>query len=369
MSLTLVLAVGYLACAAVLAANVRYFRATRSLGHPLPAPAPSVSVVIPARNERHNLPRLLPGLLAQSYPDFEVIVYDDRSDDGTWEWVSEVAHPRLRLLRGGDVPPGWIGKTYALDQATRDASGTLLLFLDADVDLTDPEALGRLVRRYLALPKGSVLSGITHLDGGGRLLVSLVPFVMLTHLPLRTATTHPSAHLTGMNGQCWMIDRAAYDRLRPHRRHRGDVLEDVRIGRYLKSEGLCPHLLDLQGEVRVRMYDSLGSAWVGFRKNVYPFLGETPLRFALGFGSFVAFWVLGPLLSPWYLLAAYLLKTGTDRLARMPIWVSALTPVTFVLGAALQIDSAVAHWTGRATWKGRPVSRRSVQSEGHSIVP
>jgi glycosyltransferase involved in cell wall biosynthesis len=368
-TLTPIWVFGYVVFATVLLANVRYFRRPRRLGAELPDEPPSVSIVIPARNEEDNLRRLLPSLQRQSYPRFEIIVYDDRSDDGTWDVLAGCDDARLRTVRGGPLPPGWVGKTHALDEASRIATGDLLLFLDADAVLEDADALRRLVRRYRTLPDSSVLSGLTRLEGGGQLLVSLVPFVMLTHLPLSLATRHPSPHLSGMNGQCWMILRSQYEHLRPHRHHRGEVLEDIRIGRYLKSQGLTPHLLDLQDDVRVRMYGSLREAWVGFRKNVYPFLGETPLRFAAGFGSFVAFWVAAPLISPWFVVAWYVLKVGTDRLVHTPAWVSVLAPVTFVLSAALQLDSAIAHWTGRAAWKGRPIARRVVEAQEDRATP
>jgi hypothetical protein len=117
------------------------------------------------------------------------------------------------------------------------------------------------------------------------------------------------------------------------------------------------------------MYESLADAWHGFRKNVYPFLGETPLRFGFGFGAFLAFWVLAPLISPWFIVVWYVLKAGSDRLVHASVWVSALTPLSFLLCAVLQLDSAIAHWTGRATWKGRPIARRVVETGDRTPAP
>ena len=144
------------------------------------------------------------------------------------------------------------------------------------------------------------------------------------------------------------------------------MLEDVHIGRYLKARGIIPYSLDLQDDVRVRMYGNLAHAWSGFRKNVYPFTGGTLWSFGLVHLSYIALFVLAPLVSPWFVLAWYALKTGSDRLVRMPLWVSAMTPVSLVLGAGLQLDSAVAHWTGRARWKGRPIAQRSLDTAGES---
>jgi hypothetical protein len=330
---------------------------------------PFVSIVIPARNEAHNLARLLPTLLEQDYARFEVIVFDDASEDGTWKVLGSVSDSRLVRLRGSGPPAGWLGKAHALHQASSRARGDVLLFLDADTLLADRGALTRLVRRFLGLGDPAVLTGITRLEGGGRLLVSLVPFVILTYLPLPLVVRSRIAQLSGMNGQCWMIARAEYERFEPHVAHRADVLEDVRIGRYLKARGVVPHSLDLQDEVRVRMYGGIGDAWRGLRKNTYPFVGETVWSFALVYASYAYLFLLAPLVTPWSILAWYGLKAGADRLVRMPLWVTALTPVSLMLGAALQLDSAIAHWTGQAQWKGRSVVRRRIDASGNAPLP
>lgn len=350
----------YLAFAVILVANVAYLVRARRWMAPLPTVLPRVSVIVPARNEMENLRRLLPSLLAQRYPAFEILVYDDDSTDETWSVLTAVDDARLRPVRGTTLPPGWVGKVYALYQATRIARGDLYLFLDADVVLQDPRALERLVARYLALPTDSVLTGIPRMVGGGQLLVSLVPFMILTWLPLPLAVRLRTGVLSGMNGQCWFVGREAYHRLEPHREHRTEVLEDIRIGRYLKAHGIAPHTLDLRHELTVRMYRDLPSAWRGFRKNVYPSMGETLPRFLSAHLLYVTIFVVAPIVSPWFLAGAWGLKLATDRFVGYPLSISLGAPLSLLLGAILQIDSAVAHWRGSATWKGRRVSRREV---------
>ncbi len=362
MTLTFLLLVAYAAFGVVLAVNALHLRGSRHAGAAPSGPVPSVSVLVPARNEEENLRRMLPTLLAQEYPGVEIIVYDDGSTDGTWQVLEDVVDPRLRRLRGGDLPAGWVGKAHALYQASRRATGDILLFVDADARFKHPDTLARLVRRFRSLSAPAALTGITHLTGGGLLLVSMVPFVILTHLPLPLASRVRAARLSGMNGQCWMIARETYARLEPHERHGADVLEDVRIGRYLKRNGVMPHTVDLRNEVEVHMYAGFAEAWVGFRKNVYPFMGERAWSFALLHATYLGLFVLAPLVSPWFVLAWYLLKVGSDRVARMPLLVSAAAPVTLLLGAVLQLDSAIAHWTGRAHWKGRTVVRRTLET-------
>ncbi len=337
----------------ILAGNYVYLRRRRA--RVVPAAYPPVSILIPARNEEDNLRRLLPSLLQQDYPDFEVIVYDDGSEDGTWQVLRAADDARLKALRGAGPPPGWVGKVHALYQAAQHAAGTLFLFLDADAELLDAGALRRLVERHAALPEASVMTGLVRLRGGGDLLVSLVPNAILAALPWPLVRPLPLRSLGALNGQCWMIDAAAYRRFAPHEHLKNEVLEDVRIGRYLKGEGVVPVLCDLQREVAVYMYPDYRAAWRGFRKNAYLILGGRPLLFALLCANFILTYVLAPLFWPGFLGSIYLLKGATDRLSGYPLWITLLAPVSFLLGTLLQIDSALSHWTGRVSWKGRRV--------------
>lgn len=352
--MTLLLAGTYTALFLLLFANLVYLR--RQHRRPHAGTAPRLSVLIPARNEEDNLRRLLPTLQEQDHPDFEVIVYDDGSEDDTWGVIASLAGGRIRGLRGEGPPPGWVGKVHALYQATRAATGDRYLFLDADAALTDAGALRRLADRFEALPAGSVLTGLTRLRGGGLPLVSLVPHVILTGLPWPLVRPVRLGTLGALNGQCWLIEAATYHRLEPHAHLPAEVLEDVQIGRYLKRHGLTPVLADVQGEVIVYMYRDLADAWRGFRKNAYLILGGTPLSFLILLLYFILTYLLAPFCSLWFLLALYVLKGLTDRRAGFPLWVSLLAPLSFLLAAVLQLDSAVSHWTGRIAWKGRRVS-------------
>ncbi len=342
----------------ILAANLLYLRWRRD-DRRVPEPLPSVSVLIPARNEADNLRRLLPTLLAQDYPEVEVLVYDDGSEDETGTVVEAAG---LRGLRGEGPPPGWVGKVHALYQATREATGTVYLFLDADVALADEHALRRLVERWAAADaragaEGAVLSGLPQLRGGGLLLTSLVPFAALAALPLALVPRTETAALASLNGQCWLLRAEAYHRHEPHAALPDEVLEDVKIGRLLKGRGMRVVLRDLRSDLDVWMYRGFAEAWAGFRKNAYLLQGGTPLRFAAAQALFWTAFVLPPLVSPWFLVSLYALKAGTDTWARFPLRLRLLAPLSLLLGGLLPFDSAFGHWRGRVRWKGRSVGR------------
>ena len=95
---------------------------------------PMVSVIVPARNEEANIGNCLESLVRQDYPDFEIIVVDDNSEDATARVAQSIAQRdhHVRVLCGEPLPAGWAGKPYACFQAAQQAKGDWLLFTDAD---------------------------------------------------------------------------------------------------------------------------------------------------------------------------------------------------------------------------------------------
>ncbi len=316
---------------------------------------PRLSVLIPARNEQENLRRLLPSLAAQSYPNLEVIIYDDASEDDTWQVIKQLGDPRVRALRGSGPPEGWMGKPHALYQAAKEATGDRLLFLDADAKLLHRGALRSMIALHEGLPANAALTGLTKLRGAGGLLVSLVPNAILVGLPWFLVRYIPWSALSAVNGQCWMIDARTYRDLEPHEAVKNEILEDVMIGRYLKSQGVIPYLRDVQQDTAVYMYRSFADAWLGFRKNAYLILGGTPLSFAALFTLFGLTFVWAPFFGWWLLITIFAFKILTDRIAGFGWTISLLAPVSYFLGWIQQLDSAIHHLIGRLSWKGRKV--------------
>jgi cellulose synthase/poly-beta-1,6-N-acetylglucosamine synthase-like glycosyltransferase len=117
-----------------------------SLRAPEPSAWPRVSVVVAARNEAATVERALPTMLALDYPDLEVIVVNDRSDDDTGAILDRLAAtaPRLRVVHVRELPPGWIGKNHALHTGADSATGEWVLFTDADIHF-EPDTLLRAI--------------------------------------------------------------------------------------------------------------------------------------------------------------------------------------------------------------------------------
>jgi cellulose synthase/poly-beta-1,6-N-acetylglucosamine synthase-like glycosyltransferase len=284
-----------------------FVRADASAGPP--EPAPRISVLIPARNEARNIRRCLDALLAQNYPHFEVIVIDDRSGDETVRIVREVGekNPRVRLLISEPLPDGWTGKNHALHQASRAASGELLLFLDADVAL-DPGALVAMVRR-MTDDNVDMLSMLIRLDSRNfweKAVRVLAGAILTVRYPFRKVNDPKLPHAFA-NGQIIMVRTDVYRELGGHERVRAILLEDVALAHLVKESGRRLMVAYGFDAAAARMYSSFGELWRGWSRIYYSgFRGSVP-KLLLHTLALVVF-----SLSPYVSLAwaAALLATG-----------------------------------------------------------
>lgn len=256
-----------------LATIVWRFRDTRSLDeYPVAAPAdaPLVSVVVPARNEAHNIARCVRSVLAAEYPSLEVIVVDDHSTDGTAE-TARAIDPRVRVVAAPDLPAGWFGKQWACHTGAQAAQGALLCFTDADT-AHGPELIARSVNALLA--RGADLftvAGRQEMLTFWEKVVQPSVFAMLLSryggLEAMSRSTRPLNKIA--NGQFILVRREPYERLGGHAAVRAHVAEDLRLAQLYTERGLAMHMVLGRAHLTTRMYTSLGEIRRGWGKNVY----------------------------------------------------------------------------------------------------
>lgn len=341
--------------------------------NPTMTPGTRVSVLIPARNEAGNIAATVRSLLAQTYPDMELLVLDDQSSDGTAAAAAAAAagDGRFRLLRGDPLPDGWLGKNWACHQLARAANGEALLFTDADVRW-QPGALAAVAAEMNRTGADllSVWPTQQTVSWGERLVVPLMALATLAYLPLPLVHHTPWAAFAAANGQCLVFRRQAYDAIGGHSSVRGSVLEDVTLARLVKSAGLKLRLVDGAGLVQCRMYQSWAEVRRGFGKNILAgYGGRVSLLLAAAVFHWLVFvypwlWLLwGAALPPagwpvWPLLLVglgvllrALTATMTGQRARdawlMPLSVGLMT---IIAGQALWWQAQ-----GGRQWKGRTV--------------
>jgi chlorobactene glucosyltransferase len=250
--------------------------------------APTLSVLVPARNEEQCIENCIRSLIAQDYEQLEVLVLDDQSSDTTPAIVEQIQAElpenqkgRLRLLHGKGLPAGWIGKNFACHQLAQCASGNYLLFTDADT--VHQRGMARAVIDYMHTLNVQLLTAQPeHLmeSLGEHLIVPLLNFTILTLLPIALILKRPEASLATGNGQLLCFERHAYEKIGGHAGVKGRILEDVLLARTIKAAGFRMVFVDAQELVCCRMYHSFAEVWAGFSKNLFAFYNYS-LPFAL----------------------------------------------------------------------------------------
>jgi 4,4'-diaponeurosporenoate glycosyltransferase len=214
-----------------------------------PSRAGSVSIIIPARNEAENLPRLLNSLRAQTTPPDEVIVVDDSSEDAT---AAVARQGGASVVTGKPIPPGWIGKTWACHQGAQAATGTILFFLDADTYF-EPDGLARVLDTHHR--HGGVLS-IQPYHTMETLAEELSAFFNIIQMGATTAFTVLGNRVTkrGLFGPSLILERELYVRVGGHESVKDKILEDYYLAQNFNREGIPIHCYGGRGAVSFRMY-------------------------------------------------------------------------------------------------------------------
>ncbi len=236
-----------------------------------------ISVLLPARDEAHRIAPTLRSLV-ELRGVAEVLVLDDNSRDGTAELVEGAG---LTVIRGTEEPPpGWLGKPWACARLAAAATGDVLVFVDADVELTSDAA----VRAAALLDDVDLVCPYPRQVVTGplqRLVQPLLQWSWLTFLPLRLAETSRQPTLSAGNGQFLVVRREAYDAAGGHERVRGEVLEDIALVRAVKTAGFRAAMADGTDIATCHMYADDAEMIAGYTKSLHDAFG-TPVVALLG---------------------------------------------------------------------------------------
>jgi glycosyltransferase involved in cell wall biosynthesis len=323
-----------------------------------------VSVLIPARNEAPNITACLDAALAGGSTISEVLVYDDRSDDGTTGLVSEHAtrDARVRLMAGTALPQGWCGKNFACATLATGARGSWLLFLDADARLAPGAAdrlLGEAASRHATMI--SAWPALVMVSFWERALMPMLNVVTFSLFPAPLSFMRDDPSLGLVHGACILVNRDAYHRVGGHTAVKGEIFEDQRLAQLWRERGERGFCLDGRTAVSVRMYRSLREIWGGFQKNFYPAFQHEWTFWAyllLHTSIFILPLILVVLAPSWITLSAVAaLVTVRILLAvrfRHPLWTVLMHPVAEVVLLGIGLASWWRCRSGRGVeWKGR----------------
>jgi chlorobactene glucosyltransferase len=259
--------------------NLRNLR-TPDKNSRVPNPAPLISILVPARNEEENIRKCLKSLQNQDYPNFEIIVLDDNSTDDTAEIVKDLAakDERIKLYFGEPLPDDWAGKPYACYQLAQKASGSWLLFVDADTT-AEPHMLRSTLALAMEL-NTSLLSGFPRQLAdtfAAKIIIPVFYFIILGWAPLwllhNTKKTKPSVAI----GQFFLFTREAYWKIGGHKAVRSRINEDLWMGIEVARYGGRHVAVDLSPVFSCRMYHDVADAWSGLGKSIYSVAAMAPL--------------------------------------------------------------------------------------------
>ena len=331
----------------------------------------ALSLLIPARNERENLPRLIESLAPQlARPDVELWVCDDGSDDGTTEWLAQNAERLgVRWFRSAPRPDGWVGKNWACYQLATRACGEWLVFLDAD--LVACEDFLPALLRSLSHSDAQLVSAIPTFTPSSiwvGFVKLLVPFSVFSLLPLALAENHPHRAFAFANGQLIGFRRCDYARWLPHFFVRSAVLEDVALAQLVKTHRGKVTLYDARPYLQVSMYRNYADASQGFAKNAVAICRNVPMTLLVaGLLVLVYGYPIGALLlsggqAVWAWLAATLsvaIFGMSARVVGMRFGWGLLYLLSIAVGLTVLIRSVWWYTRGTVIWKGRVYRVRS----------
>jgi hypothetical protein len=245
---------------------------------------PSVTIIVPARDEAAALPGSLAAWAALDYPDVEVVLVNDHSRDATGPLMDEAArrHPdRFRVLHDPPLPSGWLGKNNALWRAARLSTADWLLLTDADI-IFAPDVVRRAVGLALARDV-DLLPALIRVEArswGERLTLPFLCSLGMAGFPIASGMNPRSRDAMGVGGFT-LVRRDTYFRVGGHRAIASEVVEDVEFARLCKRSGARYGMVDGTRFLRVRMYDSLAGVVRGFRKNTFAALERSVALAAL----------------------------------------------------------------------------------------
>jgi len=336
---------------------------------------PRLSVVVPSRDEAAAVEAGCRSLLAQDYPDLELIAVDDRSRDATGAILDRLAAEdgRLVVVHVDSLPEGWLGKNNACDRGARVASGRYLLFTDGDVVFA-PGTLRRAVAFACAHGLGHLVA-FPHLVAPGFWERAFqTAFGVFLNLKFRTwELRRPGTRAFVGVGAFNLVAREAYDRIGGHRRIAFEVVDDAKLGLILRRSGVPQGAIDSGGLVKVRWNAGFRGSLRGLMKNAFA-AAEFEWRQVLLIHLGVLVLALGPLLAALLAPVDWMRATGLltalaavlihGAVARAMAGGSGLEGLTFPLCAlailGVLLASAVAvTLRGAVVWRGTryPIGR------------
>lgn len=346
--------------------GARRIRALREVDPASVTELPLVSIVVAARNEERNISEALQSLLNLDYPEYELIVVDDRSEDDTGDILDEMAcrDARLRVIHVDFLPPGWLGKNHALWVGSQRASGAYLLFTDADIVMEKSlliRAVGFMQQHdldHLAATPSMRMPGV-FLEMFG---ASFVIYFSLFSRPWKARDQKSRCHI-GI-GAFNMLRKSAYRQVGGHETIRLRPDDDIKLGKLIKKAGLRQDAAYAPEFMSVEWYATVGEVIRGLEKNAFAgadyniplVIAGAAAQILCSIWPFIAIFVTtGPV--QWIYLATVLVillvVADSARFHNARPWYAIGYPLTSALFVYILLRTMILNlWQGGIYWRG-----------------
>ncbi|MEL6182467.1 MAG: glycosyltransferase family 2 protein, partial [Myxococcota bacterium] len=349
-------------------------------------PLKRVSVLIPARNEEDTIEACIRAIARGTHLPMEIIVCDDRSTDRTPELLDALQRevPILTVIQGQPLLEGQVGKPRACAQLAQAARGDVLLFVDADTELTS-DGLARISSLFADYRADLVTAVPRQVTGSWmeRLVLPLLHVTYTSWLPLPLIWWSSDTRFLAANGQILGVRAETYRQVGGFEAVIHEIVDDMAFCRRVKDSGARVVFADGYAIAKCRMYRSAQQVWEGFSKNIYEGLGNRWWALAMVVAlyglTFIAPWVLAPVAlalgASWWLPAtlawvANILMRVTLALRHDHAWLGvALHPLAVALLLAIALNSMRWSWRGQVRWRDRVYASRAQRVSGGQPAP
>ena len=232
---------------------------------------PFISFIIPARNEGKKIKEALSSVLALDYPRYEVIAINDRSDDSTGRILNDLSaiNSHLKVVHITSLPPGWLGKNYALDYGAKNASGKYFIFTDADV-VFKPDTLNRVLEYIKQNNTDHLAMAPSHVFKKTLLtaVICIFEFLFMVKFKPWKVANPKSKYFIGI-GSFNMITADAYKNTGGFETLRMRPDDDIMLGKLVKKSGYRSNFVYAPEQLSIEWYQSVGEMIRAFYKNTY----------------------------------------------------------------------------------------------------
>ena len=317
---------------------------------------PKVSVIIPACNEAKTIEDAMQSRLQDDYPNLEILLIDDRSTDRTGEIVDKIAakDSRVKAIHISELPEGWVGKPYALDQGAKLATGDWLLFSDADVYIK-PTAIKRAIT-YCESRKLDHLTIFPELYQTRFLLDTLLSlFIRWICLMARVwAVEDEKSNASAGAGAFNLVRRSALEKIKGFEALRLEVADDVALGQVLKKSGARSSLINGRHYVGIYFYRSIREAAIGSERAGFTTIGNFSsirlaligiILFGLEMSSFIILVPMGipylPILGLIMVSVVFFVSISMNKWLNRPILPSLFLPIGITISTVLMFRTGI----------------------------